>query len=830
MKTQCAHCSATHQVSEEHRGKRAKCSKCKQTFVVEFLDGISLDEVPVPASRIRPPGDGSAPSRKPVVAASGSAKESVFASDEPSRIATEETVAKIYEASADAIAGERSVRDAGQWSVEQRRSQVMAGFRRNFERPKTSTSYRLGMMAAMIVMLLLPLLYISFVVAIGAIVWFHMANNWVVLEHVRGRGAVIAFLLYLAPAVAGVIAIIFMFKPLLARPVKQGRIRSLTAKGEPVLFEYVKRICDEVGAPIPKRIDINNEVNASASFRAGWWSILRGNDLVLTLGLPLISGLSLQQLAGVIAHEFGHFSQGAGMRVSYVLRSINHWFVRAVYERDSWDAWLESASAESDIRIGWIFYLARLAVWLSRRFLWCLMYLGYLLTGIIQKQMEYDADRYEVGMAGKTAFASTFRALRTTAIGYQQAMDTLSRISSEGRLVSDIPRLARVHADKLPTEQLDEFLDKSMKEKAHYFDSHPSDNDRIAAAAKASDTGTFESSLPASALMQHFEAACIGVTNDAYEAIYGKNLSKLKIVPTSEVVDEQSREDAAWEALNRFFLNAIAPTREFPLPSYRFAAPEDTRQATDRLEQTRQVMQKSIDHYQSNMLIEERAADRKLKQEFIDRLQRKFSNVDKSGLEKSADEKQPSIPNPDFSIAEKFVRASSERLHTCCCLLNEPSIASRIPDASQQTQKLATVLLTLQAIDANLPKVKEIEKQFGYIVFCFGHFDRIKGDQSMLVREVIGVSEELVQKYGEFRKALLDLPYPFEHADTSMTVGKHLTTDVLIAEEVGNVANACGALISEYYNLRGRCLGHLVMAAEMVEEALGLPPTLSKVD
>ncbi|MBM3963849.1 MAG: hypothetical protein FJ308_02100 [Planctomycetes bacterium] len=37
-------------------------------------------------------------------------------------------------------------------------------------------------------------------------------------------------------------------------------------------------------------------------------------------------------------------------------------------------------------------------------------------------------------------------------------------------------------------------------------------------------------------------------------------------------------------------------------------------------------------------------------------------------------------------------------------------------------------------------------------------------------------------------------------------------------------------VISEYYNLRGRCLGHLVMAAEKVEEALGLPPTLSNDD
>lgn len=53
---------------------------------------------------------------------------------------------------------------------------------------------------------------------------------------------------------------------------------------------------------------------------------------MLTIGLPLVAGLSLQQLAGVLAHEFGHFSQGAGMRLTYIVRSINAWFLRVVYE------------------------------------------------------------------------------------------------------------------------------------------------------------------------------------------------------------------------------------------------------------------------------------------------------------------------------------------------------------------------------------------------------------------------------------------------------------------------------------------------------------------
>jgi len=79
-----------------------------------------------------------------------------------------------------------------------------------------------------------------------------------------------------------------------------------------------------------------------------------GNDLVLAAGLPLVAWLSLRQFAGVLAHEFGHFSQGAGMRPTYVIRSISHWFTRVIYERDEWDdklvQWSEGTDASGGSR------------------------------------------------------------------------------------------------------------------------------------------------------------------------------------------------------------------------------------------------------------------------------------------------------------------------------------------------------------------------------------------------------------------------------------------------------------------------------------------------
>ncbi len=59
---------------------------------------------------------------------------------------------------------------------------------------------------------------------------------------------------------------------------------------------------------------------------------LRGRKLCLAAG-------SWAQLtpAGVLAHEFGHFGQGAGMSLSGRIRQMNFWCARLVYERNSFD-------------------------------------------------------------------------------------------------------------------------------------------------------------------------------------------------------------------------------------------------------------------------------------------------------------------------------------------------------------------------------------------------------------------------------------------------------------------------------------------------------------
>ena len=306
---------------------------------------------------------------------------------------------------------------------------------------RISPLYRIGLVLVMAMMVLLPLIYVGLIGLIAYGVWVHAANNTGILTATHGsRGGKVALLAYLTPIVAGATAILFMIKPLFAARPKEGPRYSLDPATEPRLFQFVERLCRTVRAPIPRRIDLDTQVNASASFRRGFVSML-GNDMVLTIGLPLVSGMTLRQLTGVLAHEFGHFAQGSGMRVTYVIRSVNAWFARVVYERDAWDQKLADWSAQAGREMALVMWACKLLVWLARRVLWALMWAGHFVSCFMLRQMEYDADRYELRVAGSEEFAQTVDRLVVLSLASQGAHSDLAQSWQSNRLADDLPAI-----------------------------------------------------------------------------------------------------------------------------------------------------------------------------------------------------------------------------------------------------------------------------------------------------------------------------------------------------------------------------------------------------
>ncbi|WP_395746770.1 M48 family metallopeptidase [Prosthecobacter sp.] len=412
--------------------------------------------------------------------------------------------------------------------------------------------YQFGLAFVALAMVLLPLIYIALIIAVGWLVWWHLQNDIGIITHARGRAAVIALVVYLAPAVAGGIFILFLVKPLFSRSTDRPQIFKITPAEEPLLFAFVAKICQLVGAPEPREIRLDTQVNASAGFRRGWLSFF-GSDLVLVIGLPLAAGMTARQLAGVLAHEFGHFAQGAGMRLSYIIRSVNAWFARVVFERDHWDEKLEEWSQSEEWWIKLIFMLAKGGVWVGRKVLWCLMHLGHAISCFMSRQMEYDADSYEAKLAGSAEFARTAARLRSLGFGHAVAMNDAYQTYQSKELPDDLPAMVLWREKNLPAEVQKEFDKHTAEAKTSWNDTHPADPDRVKAALAWQAPGVFQQETPAAELFADFTASCQNVTRHFFEHILEVPAGKVQFRSTTRMVEDRQSADASDQYLEAFY-------------------------------------------------------------------------------------------------------------------------------------------------------------------------------------------------------------------------------------------------------------------------------------
>lgn len=394
-------------------------------------------------------------------------------------------------------------------------AELINALREPVRRTPVSFFYQLGLVLVTMMMVILPLIYVAMVGAAAHGVYYYATHFAFMLSSTSGGGRLylLKLLLYLTPLFVGIVLVFFMIKPLFARRAPRAQPLALDPGINSTLYAFIARICETVGAPMPRRIDLNCDLNAAAGFRRGMWSLL-GNDLVLTIGLPLVANLNLREFAGVMAHEFGHFTQGFGMRLSYVIRSVNGWFARVVYERDAWDVVLtEWAEEAEDWRIMLVVSCARLGVWCSRLLLMLLMFIGHGVSCFLLRQMEYDADSYEIKLAGSEAAEATIKRLNVLgeALG-RSYKEMRSTWNTSKKLPENFPAYLAHQEAALPSQVRTKIEDTVGLARTGLFDTHPSDGDRIRRARRAGEPGVFHLEVPATVLFSHFDVVAKQVT------------------------------------------------------------------------------------------------------------------------------------------------------------------------------------------------------------------------------------------------------------------------------------------------------------------------------
>jgi Zn-dependent protease with chaperone function len=704
---------------------------------------------------------------------------------------------------------------------------VLNGFVGPIPPAPRSRLYGMAIALVAIAMALLPLLYVSMIAALAIGVLFY-AVDWgprLLAEPHGGqqRGQLAALLIgYFGPLVAGGTLVIFMLKPLLAGKPKQVEDPLLDPADEPLLFQFVARLCELLGAPKPREIRVNCQVNASASFRKGWTISLRP-QLVLTIGAPLLAGLSLREFTGVLAHEFGHFAQRRGMGMTNAIRSVNGWFARVVYHRDGWDQALIDGSNTIPIReLKVILYFTRFCVWLTRRILWVLMMIGHAISCLLLRQMEVDADRQETLVAGSDSFATTMDRLEELTLAWRGAVADLGEAFRDGLLPDNLCDLLLVNVSKVPPEVVQKLREAREKQKTRLFDTHPCNKDRVTNAVQLQAAGVFQIEGAATTLLCSFPRLACQATESFYRQALGDKFRQTALVPTARFLGRQADDLQADEVHDRYFRGAFNPLRPLPL---RMADTASTQSPTPALAELREACERGAADYQQHFRFYDTADTRRILAEQAAALLKAGLKIRPAdfGLGQSALASAEAMitlstglqqnVTPKLEAYEKIVE---QRLLAALGLLRSADAADKWPEAAAwlaEAQNLMAVGRDLAQVWPALLNARNTQACLAILLQnCKGQEANKKFVETLqatcltLRRQIDGVLRPLERTI-----------YPFEHAIPGASVARYTLEKMPHMNDLGAIFSSSDLTQRQLHLLSLRIAKRLAVIAENIE-------------
>jgi len=291
-------------------------------------------------------------------------------------------------------------------------------------------SYKLKAMLAVLAILLFFVLYIALVVGLGFLCkWAFLydigtVNKLTILGKIGAiAGSVMLFVFTLK----------FIFKLKNHKP--ENRVK-LNKQDHPNLWNFIDKICTETGAPKPKSIYVDPDVNAYVSYTNTWLSLILPVGKDLTIGLGLVSCLNLSEFKAVVSHEFGHFAQST-MKVGSYIMSANTIIHDMIYSRDKWDETLDNWRA-SDIRISFAAWIITPIIWVIRQLLALFYKFLNIMYSSLSLEMEFNADRVAASTSGSDAIISALWKLDHGAVNWNTSVEHLFQAARKQKFVKNV--------------------------------------------------------------------------------------------------------------------------------------------------------------------------------------------------------------------------------------------------------------------------------------------------------------------------------------------------------------------------------------------------------
>lgn len=253
------------------------------------------------------------------------------------------------------------------------------------------------------------LFFVSFLLLIIAGLAIAALLIYLAIQIVKHTPNFTTLILALGIASSGVILVVFLFKFIFQKSISSTEgMREITKAQHPKLFQVIEDLANQVATDVPKKVFITDQVNASVFYDSSFWSMLFPVRKNLMIGYALVNASTKEELKGILAHEFGHFSQRS-MKVGSYVYNCNRVIYNLVYENNSFENSIEKFSnGHLFLKITFL-----ISIVIMRGFQWVLKKLYNILNVSylsLSREMEFHADAVATHIVGsKTMTDSLLR-------------------------------------------------------------------------------------------------------------------------------------------------------------------------------------------------------------------------------------------------------------------------------------------------------------------------------------------------------------------------------------------------------------------------------------
>lgn len=264
----------------------------------------------------------------------------------------------------------------------------------------------------------------------------------------------------------------------------------VSERDQPSLWAEVRELAAAVGTRMPDEIRLVPQVNAAVSEDAKFLGLVPGTRRMY-IGVPLVLGLSRQEVRSVLAHELGHYSG-------------RHTALGPVTYRG------KEAIARVLMEIGPDTIIGRLLGLYGR--------LYYAVSHSVSRRQELEADEFSARLAGRDAAASALRRLMPLDAAWDHFVDSYASLGQDaGRRPAAIFRgFDSLLGDPATREQMAKIRDEHPEPPTSVYDSHPPTSQRVTRIEAMADDGVVDDGAPATTLFDDAFAAFSTLEENLY--------------------------------------------------------------------------------------------------------------------------------------------------------------------------------------------------------------------------------------------------------------------------------------------------------------------------